>query len=545
MPQRDTMTYDVVIVGAGPAGLSAAIRLKQLAQTAQKELSVCIVEKGSEVGAHILSGAVLEPRALTELIPNWRELNSPVKTLIKEDEFLFLTETKCIPLPTPPTMQNEGNYIISLGLFCRFLAQYAENLGVEIYPGIPATAVLYDDHQQVIGIQTGDMGIGKDGKPTANYQPGMELHAKQTIFAEGCRGSLTKTLFEKFNLRDGVDSQTYAIGIKEVWQLAPEKHHLGTVTHTIGWPLENNVYGGSFIYHSENNKISIGFVIGLDYRNPYLSPFQEMQRFKLHPSIKPLLEGGQRIAYGARALSEGGFQSLPKLTFPGGLIVGDAAGFLNVPKIKGNHTAMKSGMIAAESIFETLTSKTPDTPLEIKTYAEALKQSWLWSELYKARNIRPAFRWGLWPGLIYAAFDTYLLRGRAPWTLRNHADYNTLTPANITKPIEYPKPDGQITFDRLSSVFLTNTFHEENQTCHLQLKDPSLAISINYEKYHSPEQYYCPAGVYEITEKDNKPYLQINAQNCIHCKTCDIKDPMQNINWVPPEGGGGPNYSEM
>lgn len=544
MTTREAMNFDVVIVGAGPSGLAAAIRLKQLAQAEQKEISVCIVEKGSEVGAHILSGAVMEPRALTELIPNWKELSAPVTTAVLEDRFLFLTETKSYQLPTPPQMHNAGNYIISLANLCRWLAQQAENLGIEIYPGFAATEILYDAAGAVIGIATGNMGIDKEGKATTHFQPGMELHAKQTIFAEGCRGSLTKTLFEKFNLRDGVDPQTYGLGIKELWQVAPEKHKLGSVTHTIGWPLDNKTYGGAFIYHLENNQVAVGFVVGLDYENPYLSPFEEMQRFKLHPDIRPLFEGAQRIAYGARALNEGGLQSLPKITFPGGVIVGDAAGFLNVPKIKGSHTAIKSGMLAAEAIFPVINQE-QSVVQEIASYPESVKQSWLWSELYKARNIRPAFRHGLWAGLAYAAIDTYILRGHAPWTLRNHADYSCLKLAAESKPIVYPKPDGKITFDRLTSVYLSNTNHEENQPCHLQLKNPAVAISVNYAKYNSPEQYYCPAGVYEIQQKDHQPYLQINAQNCVHCKTCDIKDPMQNINWVPPEGGGGPNYPNM
>lgn len=537
------MEFDIVIVGGGPAGLSAAIRLKQLAREDNFPLSVCLIEKGSEIGAHILSGAVVEPRALNELFPNWRELDAPLNTPAKEDRFLWLTETKSFTLPTPPQMHNTGNYIISLGDLCRWLAKQAEKLEIDIFPGFAAVALLQDDDGTVRGILTGDMGVDKEGKPTSHFQPGMELRAKQTLLAEGCRGSLTKTVFKKFNLCANADPQTYGIGVKELWQVLPEKHQGGLVTHTIGWPLDKKTYGGGFIYHLENNQAAIGFVVGLDYQNPYLSPFEEMQRFKLHPIIRETLTGGQRIAYGARALIEGGYQSLPKLTFPGGMLIGDCAGFLNVPKIKGTHTAMKSGMTAAEAVFESLRENKHEK--EISTYSDKIKKTWVWPELYQARNIRPAFRWGLWLGLGYAAIDTYVLRGHAPWTFHNHADYTTLKPASDCQPITYPKPDGKLTFDILSSVYLSNTNHEENQPCHLQLIDPSKAIAINYKLYHSPEQYYCPAAVYEILFKDQQPYLHINAQNCIHCKTCDIKDPTQNINWVPPEGGGGPNYPNM
>jgi electron-transferring-flavoprotein dehydrogenase len=538
MTQREAMEFDIVIVGAGPAGLAAAIRLKQLAA----ELTICVVDKGSEVGAHILSGAVIEPRALTELIPNWRELDTPLRTPVTNDQFLFLTEKKSYRLPTPAPMHNHGNYIVSLGNVCRWLAKYAEQLGVEIYPGFPAVDVIYEDNC-IKGIITGDMGLDKQGQSTARYQAGMELRAKQTLIAEGCRGSLAKKIFAQFNLRNNVDPQTYGLGIKELWQVAPNQHQPGLVIHTIGWPLDRRTYGGGFIYHMENNLVSVGFVVGLDYQNPYLSPFEEMQRYKLHPAIQPLFTDAKRIGYGARALNEGGFQSLPKLTFPGGMIIGDAAGFLNVPKIKGTHMAMKSGMTAAEAICENFAKKQPEN--EITSYPQMLQKTWLWPELYKVRNIRPAFRSGLLAGLSYAALDTYILRGRTPWTLRNHADNTSLKLAAECQPIHYPKPDSKITFDRMSSVYLSNTNHEENQPCHLQLKDPSIAITVNYQKYHSPEQYYCPAGVYEILQKDNQPYLQINAQNCIHCKTCDIKDPTQNINWVLPEGPGGPNYQDM
>lgn len=540
---RESMKYDVVIVGAGPAGLATAIRLKQLSQIKKRELSVCIVEKGAEVGAHILSGAVLETRALAELFPEWNKMDTPVITPVIEDHFLFLTKNKSYQLPTPRPMQNAGNYIISLEKLCQWLGKQAENLGVEIYPGFAATEILYHQNGTVKGIATGDMGIDKSGNRTTHYQPGMELHAKQTVFAEGCRGSLTKILFEKFNLRDSVDPQTYGIGIKELWRVRPEKHRLGRVVHSIGWPLDYKTYGGSFIYHLENYQVAVGFVVGLDYENPYLSPYEEFQRFKSHPKIRPLFEGGERLCYGSRALNEGGFQSIPKLTFPGGLIVGDGAGFLNVPKIKGIHTAMKSGITAADALFHTLSQQ--DNFSEIVGYPEQLKQTWVWDELKSVRNIRPGFRYGLWIGLGNAALETYILKGRGKWTLRNYADHVSLKTAKNFSPIVYPKPDGTVTFDRLSSVYISNTNHEENQPCHLQLKNPKLAIDINYEIYAAPETRYCPAGVYEILIKEGKPNLQINAQNCVHCKTCDIKDPHQNINWVPPEGGGGPNYSGM
>jgi electron-transferring-flavoprotein dehydrogenase len=537
LPPRETMEFDVVIVGAGPAGLAAAIRLKQLAPDA----AVCVVEKGGEVGAHILSGAVLEPRALNELIPDWPARNAPLTTPAKDDRFLFLTETHAFRLPTPPQMHNGGNYIVSLGNVCRWLATQAEELGVEIYPGFAAAELLEQDGR-ITGIATGDMGIGKDGKPTGNFARGMELRAGYTLFAEGCRGSLSQQLITRFNLRAGHDPQTYAIGIKELWEVPASNHRPGLVEHTIGWPLDSNTYGGSFLYHFGDNLVSYGFVIGLDYRNPWLSPFEEMQRFKTHPEVRKHFTGGRRISYGARALNEGGLQSIPRLTFPGGALIGCAAGFVNVAKIKGSHTAMKSGMLAAETVAEALVN---DRPAEPVGYETKLRASWVWEELAAVRNIRPAFsKLGLWGVLAYAGLDTYLLRGKAPWTFHHaHADNTTLMDAQAAPRITYPRPDGVLSFDRLSSVFISNTNHEENQPAHLTLRDTAVPITVNLARYAAPETRYCPAGVYEIVDAEaGTPKLQINAQNCVHCKTCDIKDPTQNIVWVTPEGGGGPNY---
>ena len=542
--ERESMEVDVVIVGAGPSGLSASIRLAQLAAENDTELTICLLEKGSEVGAHILSGAVLEPKALDELIPDWKEKGAPLNTEATDDNFLFLTRTGSIRMPTPPQMHNKGNYIVSLGNVCRWLKEQAEELGVQVFEGFAAAEILYDEDGAVAGVATGDMGVGEDGEPKDGFTPGYELQAKYTFFAEGCRGSLTKELFEKFDMRSGSDPQSYAIGIKELWEIDPEKHQQGRILHTIGWPLDTKTYGGSFLYHLEDNQVAVGFVTGLDYRNPHLSPFEEFQRFKTHPSIRPVFEGGRRVAYGARALNEGGFQSIPELTCPGGAIIGCAAGFLNVPKIKGSHNAMKTGMIAAEAAFAALTN---DGGKVLEEYPATLKKSWVWDELYRVRNIRPSFRWGLLGGLIYSAIDTFLLRGRAPWTFKQHADHSALLPASEAPKIDYPKPDGEVSFDRVSSVYISNTNHEEDQPVHLTLKDPTVPISVNLAKYDAPEQRYCPAGVYEIVEDDadSGPRLQINAQNCVHCKTCDIKDPTQNINWVVPEGGGGPNYPNM
>jgi electron-transferring-flavoprotein dehydrogenase len=541
--ERESMQFDVVIVGAGPAGLAAAIRLRQLAARHDREVSVCVLDKASELGAHTLSGAVLEPRSLNELLPDWRDRGAPLDTPVSRDRFLYLTAGRAFALPTPPQMHNQGNYIVSLGKVVKWLGEQAEALGAEVYPGFAAAEVLYHEDGRVKGVATGAMGLDRDGKPKANFEPGMELHATYTLFAEGCRGSLTRDLEAKFKLREGVDPQTYAIGVKELWEVEPARHHPGLVVHTIGWPLDRRTYGGSFIYHLADNQVAIGFVIGLDYENPYLAPFEEFQRFKTHPAIRATFEGGRRICYGARALNEGGIQSIPRLVFPGGALIGCAAGFLNVPKIKGTHTAMKSGMLAGDAVFDALAQTDP--PPVLDAYPEAFRGSWAHEELQRARNIRPSFRFGLLGGLAYSALDAYVLRGRAPWTLHHHPDHARLRPARDFQPIDYPKPDGKLTFDRLSSVYISNTNHDDDQPCHLRLVDPDVPVRINLAEYAGPEQRYCPAGVYEFVEEGGRPRLQINFQNCVHCKTCDIKDPRQNIKWVVPQGGEGPSYVGM
>ncbi|MDF1683236.1 MAG: electron transfer flavoprotein-ubiquinone oxidoreductase [Legionellaceae bacterium] len=541
--EENSMTYDVLIVGAGPAGLAAAIRLKQQAKQNNQDLSVCILEKGAQVGSHLLSGAVLDPKSLKTLLPDtWQD--APLQTPVTNDKFYFLNSKRAYRLPTPPQMHNKHNCIISLSELGRFLATQAEDLGCEIYSGFAATELLMGEQGEIKGVSTGPVGLDKVGEKTSNYQPGMYLYAKQTLFAEGCRGELSQKLMDKFNLRQDVQPQTYGLGIKEIWRVTPEKHNLGEVVHTVGWPLDNKTYGGSFIYHMKDNQVALGFVIGLDYQNPWLSPFEEMQRFKTHAFIRDLLQNGERLSYGARALNEGGWQSMPKLTFPGGALIGDAAGFLNVPKIKGIHAAIQSGILAADACAELLQDKASNS-LEITSYPEQFKQSWLAKELYAARNIRPAFKYGLFAGLANAAFETYITRGHAPWTLKHHADHTSLIKAKKAQKINYPKPDNKLTFDRLSSVYLTNTHHEENQPSHLHIKNYELAITTNYAEYASPETRYCPAAVYEITEKETGPSLRVNFANCIHCKTCDIKDPKQNIVWTAPEGGGGPNYVDM
>jgi electron-transferring-flavoprotein dehydrogenase len=545
--QREKMEYDVVVVGAGPSGLATAIRLKQLCAQQGKEFSVCVVEKGSEVGAHILSGAVIDPRGMAELFPEWKSQGAPLNQAVTEDRFLFLSQSSSWKVPgwmLPACFRNHGNYIASLGNVCRWLGTQAEAAGVEIYPGFAAAEVLFGDNGAVRGVATGDMGIGKHGEKTARYQQGIELHAKYTVFAEGCRGHLGKMLEERFRLREGRPPQVYGIGLKELWEVKPDRHVPGLVVHTAGWPLDSDTYGGSFLYHLENNQVAVGFVVGLDYRNPYLHPFEEFQRYKTHPAIRGFFEGGRRIAYGARAIAEGGLQSLPRLTFPGGALVGDDAGFLNASRIKGTHAAIKSGMLAAEAAFEALAAgRTHD---ELAAYPRAFESSWLHEELHRARNFKPSMSLGLWAGSLMVGIDQVLFRGKAPWTLTHaHADHETLDRKDAHRPIEYPKPDGVLTFDRLSSVFVSNTNHEEDQPSHLRLRDPAVPVALNLPVYAGPETRYCPAGVYEFVTEGGTPRLQVNAQNCVHCKTCDIKDPKQNIQWVVPEGGGGPNYPNM
>ena len=547
MAERESMQYDAVVVGAGPAGLACAIRLKQRAAERGSEISVCVLEKGSEVGAHILSGAVMDPRALAELFPDWQEKDAPLNAPVTEDRFLFLRESGAIKVPNfllPACFRNHGNYVVSLGNICRWLAQQAEALGVEIFPGFAATQVLYNEAGAVNGVATGDMGVERDGKPGPNFQPGMELLAKYTFFAEGCRGQLGRQLLDKYKLDAGRDPQVYGIGLKELWQIQPEKHQSGLVVHTAGWPLDAGTYGGSFLYHMEDNQVCIGFVVGLGYVNPFLNPFEEFQRYMTHPAIRPFLEGGKRVSYGARAIVAGGIQSLPKLVFPGGALIGDDAGFLNVSRIKGSHAAIKSGMLAAEAAIEALSAgRSAD---ELSDYPEKFRASWLHEELQRARNFKPWMSKGLFTGTAMVAVDQIVFAGKAPWTLHhNHADNETLKKKTQAQPINYPKPDGIVTFDRLSSVFISNTNHREDQPVHLTLKDARIPIDVNLALYDAPEQRYCPAGVYEIVTESSGPRLQINAQNCVHCKTCDIKDPRQNIVWVAPEGGGGPNYPNM
>mmetsp|Transcript_67950 Transcript_67950/g.167828 ORF Transcript_67950/g.167828 Transcript_67950/m.167828 type:complete len:636 (+) Transcript_67950:212-2119(+) len=564
--EREAMEYDVLIVGGGPAGLSAAIRMKQLALEGGQELSVCVVEKGAEVGSHILSGNVFEPHALDELIPDWRDKGAPLQTEAKEDNFLFLTsDTSSFKIPNfllPKVLHNEGNYIISLGELCRWLGTQAEELGVEVYPGFAADEVIYTEGGAVTGIVLKDVGIGKDGKPKDVFEMGMELRARQTILAEGCRGSCSEMVMDKYKLREGKDVQTYGIGIKEVWEVDPAKFKSGLIQHSVGWPLDSSTYGGSFLYHMEDNKVLMGMVVGLDYKNPYLNPYQEFQRWKTHPAIKTFLEGGTCISYGARALNEGGFQAIPKLTFPGGALVGCSAGFVNVPKIKGSHTAMKSGMLAAEAVFEALTDQSEQfvgegeevasfKAFEPSSYQAKIEGSWVWSELKSVRNVHPAFHNGLYLGLLYSGLTLKVFRGLEPWTFSNTSkgDHTTTGKKADHEPIEYPKPDGKLTFDILSNLQRSGVNHNHDQPAHLRVKDElaDWPKNISFQEYGAPETRFCPAKVYEFVEDEatGEPKLVINAQNCVHCKTCDIKTPGNYIKWTVPEGGGGPAYVGM